>query len=267
MLVKLIKNQLFRDSKTVFCYYLIMFLLSVTSAITFGLNKAFDNDVFAMINTFFNKISTTVCLFSIVAAIFYSCYCFYKQLLKDEGYLMHTLPVSEHFHIISRLICLFIWELSNLVACFLLISLANCNFTWLTDAIKNDFGSLKGHSLFIASIILYVVLILIYNVLSIYASLAIGFSFPNSKGGYAIITYIIIYVVNQVASTITLVAGMLISNGSLDFSLFNEAGNDIEKMLDSMGSMFGIGSLLVLVMIVILYVLTNKHLSNKLNLE
>ena len=48
---------------------------------------------------------------------------FYRNLLRDEGYLMHTLPVSVHELVWSKLIASFVWFLVTGLVIWLVILL------------------------------------------------------------------------------------------------------------------------------------------------
>ena len=48
---------------------------------------------------------------------------FYRSLLKEQGYLMHTLPVSVHGHIWSKLIVSLVWFAATFVLIWLLLLL------------------------------------------------------------------------------------------------------------------------------------------------
>lgn len=49
---------------------------------------------------------------------------FYRNLLKDEGYLMHTLPVSVHELVWSKLIVSFVWFAATFLIIWLVILLS-----------------------------------------------------------------------------------------------------------------------------------------------
>ena len=54
---------------------------------------------------------------------------FYRNLLKDEGYLMFTLPVSVHELIWSKLIVSLVWFLATALLIFLVMSLMALNLS------------------------------------------------------------------------------------------------------------------------------------------
>ena len=49
---------------------------------------------------------------------------FYRNLLKDEGYLMHTLPVSVHGLVWAKLLTSLVWFVATAALVFLIVSLS-----------------------------------------------------------------------------------------------------------------------------------------------
>ena len=78
---------------------------------------------------------------------------FSKTLFGDEGYLMHTLPVPSHFHILSHLICTVTWFFVDTTAMGFgfTVAYANMNsdyisardFTNIFSDIFNNYESVK----------------------------------------------------------------------------------------------------------------------------
>ena len=114
---------------------------------------------------------------------------FYRNLYTDEGYLMHTLPVSASAHIWSKLIVCFIWEFIDITLVILSVFALFVNMdilralpqglSELFSSFPDAFGVPAG-----VGIPLYLLLFLldsISSILCIYMCIAVGHSFNNHK--------------------------------------------------------------------------------------
>lgn len=154
---------------------------------------------------------------------------FYKNLYTDEGYLMHTLPVSQKELILSKLIVAFIWTL--ITAIVIIVSVASVMITAVSignngisvaqmwDAFMQMinaqflewFRELFGISFF-HGIMLFLALSIIsilYGILMIYASISLGQLMQKHKILGSVLGYIGIHTVLQLINTLTLTPLML----------------------------------------------------------
>ena len=130
---------------------------------------------------------------------------FYKNLLGEEGYLMHTLPVTVHELVWSKIIVSFVWFLAlNLLIALLL----GCSALLLSgsdlSAMFHDFPAwseiweeLRQVGLYPRHFVLlgleYLLLLIIGGVaacLHFYAAMAIGHSAANHKGLFSVLAFI-----------------------------------------------------------------------------
>ena len=131
---------------------------------------------------------------------------FYRNLLKDEGYLMFTLPASVHELICSKLIVSLVWFLAAALLTFLVISatglnLANTNLEMILQEIPSwaeireflkesgSFGDLIR--LFIQSVLMTLLGIVVVC-LHFYAAMALGHMFSRDKVILSIVFYVAI---------------------------------------------------------------------------
>lgn len=114
---------------------------------------------------------------------------FYKNLLSDEGYLMHTLPVKPWKHIISKLLVSMLCMLASVIAAIISIGVISYKKGAITDVFK---GLAIAHTQVMEQLgawaypltlemILFVLLLLASGILIIYASIAIGHLFNRHK--------------------------------------------------------------------------------------
>lgn len=138
---------------------------------------------------------------------------FYKNMFTDEGYLMHTLPVSPSSHIVSKLLIYLVWFLINIFSIVASISiLLSENISWgrffaiFWDGIQTMGELLNTPSILI---ILYLLLTLLAAmssfVLCIYFSASVGNLFNSHKKLGAIFCYVGINMALQFLQAISLV--------------------------------------------------------------
>ena len=135
---------------------------------------------------------------------------FHKNLLAGEGYLMHTLPVSVHSLVWSKLIVSLVWMLLTNVIIFLLggmsvMHLTNMNLGAVLEGFPSveelrQFLSSVGLSmgdlyLFLGEMVVAVVLSGIVTCLQFYAAMSLGFSFTNHKVLMSVLCFVGILIV------------------------------------------------------------------------
>ncbi|GAA0077409.1 hypothetical protein UT300005_17870 [Clostridium sp. CTA-5] len=193
---------------------------------------------------------------------------FYKNLLGDEGYLMHTLPVSTWKNISSKLLIGVFWTvISGIVAILsifiLAFSFSNFDFNFFNELgkvfseIYKEVG-ISGFMLFL-EFILAVFIQMAMGIIMIYASISIGHLFNKRK---LLSSFGAFIVLNIIMNTITSVLGITFS-GKLEIY-----ANTINQ--NSLGLFHGIvwGAIAVnLIFFICYFFITNYIVKNKLNLE
>ena len=195
---------------------------------------------------------------------------FYNSMCGNEGYLMHTLPVSTRSIILSKgIVATLILTVSAVVA---LLSILVISIGITETDISGMFGLLSDEVIRDPRIILFaieLVIVVIFGILksiyNIYAAISIGQIFNRHRVMMAVFAYIAI---NVILSFILIVLMMLTSIGSVDQFLFT-VGVYLEKNLSEWGCMqlsvvFVIG--VELVQILIFHIITELILSRRLNL-
>ena len=167
---------------------------------------------------------------------------FYKGLLGDEGYLMHTLPVKPWQLITSKgLVAAGVVLLSIIVAMVSLAILAGLSslsvipdiFSGIAKAWKED----PRYILIIVEVLVIMVLSLLKSIYQVYASLAIG----QLAGKHRILLSLAAYIGLSTAVTVFfIILGMIA--GSFDMV-------DLLSSWDgSAGNMFGLSQFVIAVM-------------------
>ncbi|MBQ7436416.1 MAG: hypothetical protein IJV30_03715 [Oscillospiraceae bacterium] len=129
---------------------------------------------------------------------------FYRNLLKDEGYLMFTLPVSVHELIWSKLIVSLVWFLATGLLIFLVMALMalNLSHTNLEMILKQlpswseiigwlDQAGVRGQVItFLVQIVLGTLTGIIAACLHFYAAMALGHMFSKDKVLLSIVFFV-----------------------------------------------------------------------------
>lgn len=139
-----------------------------------------------------------------VIAVIFTVQRFYKGLLGDEGYLMHTLPVRPWALIASKLVCAVVLTVISIViavAAILIIVSPVIDlseflhvFRWFWEAIC---GNQNTANAFLActEIVLLILVGMAQSYLMLYLAMAIGHLFNKNRVAMSVVAYIGIHVV------------------------------------------------------------------------
>ena len=200
---------------------------------------------------------------------------FYRNLLKDEGYLMFTLPVSVHELIWSKLIVSTAWFLATGVLIFLVMSatalnLSNTNLEMIINGFPSwvevvqwlDENGIRGQvNTLIFQWLLFALLASIMTCLHFYASMALGHMFSKNK----ILLSIVFFVVISFAFNLMELGYGFAGFGAFDSRMMNMAEHADALRFMSLIMWHGIG--LSAVRCVVQYLATVLGLKRGLNLE
>lgn len=263
MLKKLLKYDCKSTAKSLVPFYGIVLLLSILVRITSIIKTHFPitNFVYGMMLAFF--------VISLIGIFFYTFFVaikrFYTNVLKDEGYLTHTLPVKRNHIILSQTIAsLGFFLLSVLV---MVIALLIAFYT--KGAIKNIFSAINEMFImmettpsigYIYTIILIITGYMAY-ILTFYLALVLGHQKNKNKIVYSIIYGLVIYSVLQILSFVALGVAMI-----FDHNIVNVMQMETATFKD-MASVFITTEILNIMIPFACYFITCKAINTKLNLE
>lgn len=270
MLGKLIKYDFKSTSRVMWILYLALIVVGALLGLTFrfswsdnhplnSLGLAYDDSgvmevLTGTLGTIFFLLIQAVGIVTVVMVIMR----FYKNLLGDEGYLMHTLPVKTGELIASKLIISFVWFVFAGIAGFLAIlaflSLSGLMMDILQAITWEEFVNSLSYIFSGTGILtmIFAVTSIVAFITQCYASMAIGNLANKNKILFSVLAYLGIGVVTSIATSIIGVT----SGGLLNWIFYDETLN---KVLIA-----GIGVQLVLTTAYI--IITNFILKNRLNL-
>lgn len=209
------------------------------------------------------------------AIIIYTGVRFYKNIYTDEGYLMHTLPVTKNQLIISKLIvhslCVALTGLlvfCSVVVLFLpLFALIledpsiSLSYIWSEMRIVL-FEELDVSILLLTGTIVFYFVVLIIStissILSMYGAISIGQTFQKHKVMGSILCYVGIYSLLQTLNTM-LMMPIMISN--------QLGNNDNFNFITYMNQILFVTLISTLITGVVFYFITHYMMSKKLNLD
>lgn len=274
MLGKLIKHEFRAVSKLLIILHITLLVMTLFERAIIALN------IFQPIPALVYLISGfyLVSLFAVcVATTIYLIYRFYRNMFTDEGYLMHTLPVSANQLILSKLIVAFIWftiDIIITIASIMTMLLSETPVSEVFDFLAKT-GDLIRTELHTSPWFLIVLLVLIIlfgticKILQVYVSLAIGHLFGKHKILMSFVAYIGVYIVNQIFGVIVIVVGGIVFQWTLPIFIETTA-NYSPTALDVYHYilfLYNISFAITLLSSILFYALTHYILRRKLNLE
>ncbi|SCP96499.1 hypothetical protein [Anaerobium acetethylicum] len=260
MLGKLIKHEFKATTKIFLLFYAILAVLTILGRIMLNL-EVFDNQfaILGGILTFFYAMFMIVMLIGTSVFLIVR---YFRNMYSDEGYLMFTLPVKPSLLLASKLIVAVFWQLLNglitILAVFVLVmndEVIQTIKTGIPIAI-NEFKAAMGMDirLFIFYITIGVILSATYQMLIIYTSINIGQMFGKHRIIGAVVSWMAITTVLQIASQILV-------------TLLGFYAMDEERMLDLYNIMLPGGLLVSVLLCAAFYALSSFIVSRKVNLE
>ena len=200
---------------------------------------------------------------------------FYRNLLRDEGYLMHTLPVSVHELVWSKLIVSLVWfAVTGLVICLAVILTALIQTgtdlgelfagfpSWaeIRDFLRE--AGLSGGDLWLmgGEMLLAGILSGLVTCLHFYAAMSLGHIFSKDKVLMSILFFVglsIVFSIFQTGASLTVSAQM---------ENLIEGIDTARQGMRLFQGLFARGLVSELIQAVVLYLITTFGLQKKLNL-
>ncbi|MBQ8176495.1 MAG: hypothetical protein IJ035_05605 [Oscillospiraceae bacterium] len=277
MLKKLIKYDLLADYKRYGIVFAAMLMFSLLLMALDRLTEMFKE------NRFF-EIMMVTCSILFFAAFVVMCTMvmvlatirFYKNLVRDEGYLMHTLPVPVWQLITSKFITMYIWSAAAVVVtgiCFGIVSgeplwMFKLGEVWEELSIAFVEDTVTGTAEQLRNIFLacFIVMLLSpgFMMLHIYMSLALGNLFNVHKLGMSVLMFFALYIGEQLLSG---VAMLFMSADMVEFMLDVNAELDFVNGYGFMMPSLIFSIVYTVVLMIVFFIGSERIFSKKLNLE
>lgn len=268
MLGKLIKHELRATAHTMLPVLGIMLLVSALANL--GARLMNGREVPAVVTVLFTLVVILFVtgLFAIgLVTVLLMVQRFRGNLLRDEGYIMHTLPVSVHAHIWSKVIVSTLWYALTGVTVVLSVMLAAMDIDFIRSLgqMLGEFAKLMSEDIKNVEILTELLALLVLGgltaSLSFDAALSIGHSFANRKMLLSVCVFVGMIILSQLTTV-----GL--------FNLFDWIGVNVEldayNITGFMGTWrfaCGVTALLMTFYGAICYGVTAFFMKRRLNLE
>ena len=210
-----------------------------------------------------------------VMTLIFVCSRFYKGLLGDEGYLMHTLPVTAGAHIASKGLTALILEIvSGLVAllCVVLVAVtfqpAELVRGWREFlAMFRQLDIPAAMPWLVAEGLIVAIAATATETLKIYAAISLGHLAKRHRVLWSILAYVGIDMALNILLGVGVSSGLVTRLFSGSWGVFDEAGSFTAKGLGIMAGSMGSVLLWELLLGALFFFLTRYILKKHLNLE
>ncbi len=222
MLGKLLKYDLKRQAKLLLAAYLVVGLTAGISAIFRLVNANFEDatGVMNIVSGLTSGMATLAIVVMVAGTLIYTVLYFRKNLFKDEGYLMHTLPVESWQLYFSKLIAGTLYSYLSILVAIAALCLAFLHIPNLPEIISQALAAgvpewFFAVTLFILALSMPVCLI------QFYVSLVFGYTVqtntktPVNKDLMSVISYIVLYMAQQIISLGAILIWALANIGSI----------------------------------------------------
>ena len=243
MLGKLLKHEFRAVGRTMLPVMAVLLVLAGLANISIHYIESVGSDFVELVLGLF----IAAFVFGVIAAVVMMLVVmidrFYKNLLKDEGYLMMTLPVNVHALVWSKLIVSFVWfVITALVVCAVIgLTVANLAsmqisniaevfrdmppLRELLDSLYRSTGITGARVAgFLAEIFILIIVSGLCACLHFYAAMSLGHCFANNKVLLSVVFFVAISFVfsllaplfgMEVNVTVTTETGMIINQQAL----------------------------------------------------
>ena len=229
MLGKLLKYELKATSRVFIPLYIAILVVSIVNGLSLNLE---------ILNIQGLATIVLMCLFIslFVITIVVTIQRFNKNLLKDEGYLMFTLPVSSKHLVLSKYLTSLIWTFLSFVVAFL-------SFTILLMIISYT--------------------IFIFNV---YLALSVG-QLPIFNRFRNVSSFIGFLVINLLISYAQNIVSLFVNDASVNIEAIDNINYAINSVASIVSKGLNIAIVINIIIILVLFFATTYILDKKLNLE
>lgn len=268
MLGKLLKYELKATSRVFIPLYIAILVVSIVNGLSLNLE---------ILNIQGLATIVLMCLFIslFVITIVVTIQRFNKNLLKDEGYLMFTLPVSSKHLILSKYLTSLIWTFLSFVVAFLSFTIIFMiptykyfDFSYFINEFNLLFSNMLNLNIlgqFLKIILLMIISYTIF-IFNVYLALSVGqlpifnrFRYVSSFIGFLVINLLISYAQNIVS--------LFVNDASVNIEAIDNINYAINSVTSIVSKGLNIAIVINIIIILVLFFATTYILDKKLNLE
>lgn len=271
MLGKLLKYELRSTARLMLPLYPAVILFAIINKITIFVLA--DLEILALPKALLMTMYVFLVIAVFVMTIVLTLQRFYKNLLGEEGYLMFTLPVKAHNHILSKLITAVIWFVCSVIVSLGSVLILIPDYDWIKHipAFYNEISEylMATANINLTGLILLVLAIgfvsVVHFILTVYTAISIGHLANKNRIFASFGAYIGIYMVIQALNTVTMT--VLFKDSMFEFELLENEAAAVSAVANLPIQVLVYTLITSIVMSVIYFFVTRLILNKKLNLE
>lgn len=268
MLGKLLKYELKATSRVFIPLYIAILVVSIVNGLSLNLE---------ILNIQGLATIVLMCLFIslFVITIVVTIQRFNKNLLKDEGYLMFTLPVSSKYLVLSKYLTSLIWTfLSFIVALlsftiiFTIATYGDFNYSYFINEFNLLFSNMLNLNIlgqFLKIILLMIISYTIF-IFNVYLALSVG-QLPIFNRFRNVSSFIGFLVINLLISYAQNIVSLFVNDASVNIEAIDNINYAINSVTSIVSKGLNIAIVINLIIILVLFFATTYILDKKLNLE
>lgn len=271
MLRKLMKHEFRATGRIMLPLFLVVLVLSFVMAFVLrgwgGVSNTFLNILFVLISTGYGV--ALVAVFIVVMVLMVQR--FRNNYLRDEGYVMFTLPVSTHQLVWSKAIVASVWFLATtFVVCLsaIIVGVIGTANVEMMEQFRQGwimlwqeltaYYALNGTALFLEGLLVIFLSYMSFCVLC-YASLAVGHGFDRHKMLLSVVFFFVFTSITQV------IASLMMVSSSLEVAMNNMMMN--VSPMAAIHLFMGLTIALEVIYGAVFYFITTRSLQKRLNIE
>ena len=268
MLGKLLKYELKATSRVFIPLYIAILVVSIVNGLSLNLE---------ILNIQGLATIVLMCLFIslFVITIVVTIQRFNKNLLKDEGYLMFTLPVSSKHLVLSKYLTSLIWTFLSFVVAFLSFTIIFMiptykyfDFSYFINEFNLLFSNMLNLNIlgqFLKIILLMIISYTIF-IFNVYLALSVG-QLPIFNRFRNVSSFIGFLVINLLISYAHNIVSLFVNDASVNIEAIDNINYAINSVTSIVSKGLNIAIVINLIIILVLFFATTYILDKKLNLE
>ncbi|MFQ6872006.1 ABC transporter permease [Romboutsia timonensis] len=268
MLGKLLKYELKATSRVFIPLYIAILVVSIVNGLSLNLE---------ILNIQGLATIVLMCLFIslFVITIVVTIQRFNKNLLKDEGYLMFTLPVSSKHLVLSKYLTSLIWTFLSFVVAFLSFTIIFMiptykyfDFSYFINEFNLLFSNMLNLNIlgqFIKIILLMIISYTIF-IFNVYLALSVG-QLPIFNRFRNVSSFIGFLVINLLISYAQNIVSLFVNDASVNIEAIDNINYAINSVTSIVSKGLNIAIVINIIIILVLFFATTYILDKKLNLE
>ena len=268
MLGKLLKYELKATSRVFIPLYIAILVVSIVNGLSLNLE---------ILNIQGLATIVLMCLFIslFVITIVVTIQRFNKNLLKDEGYLMFTLPVSSKHLVLSKYLTSLIWTFLSFIVAFLSFTIIFMiptykyfDFSYFINEFNLLFSNMLNLNIlgqFLKIILLMIISYTIF-IFNVYLALSVG-QLPIFNRFRNVSSFIGFLVINLLISYAQNIVSLFVNDASVNIEAIDNINYAINSVTSIVSKGLNIAIVINIIIILVLFFATTYILDKKLNLE